>query len=220
MSFLFRKKEGSSYLPGRHALSGVKWLTRIALGSYIVVAILYFVVLGLDGKCQNLVLKIVSVIEMILSIFSIILSLLATHISDRISATYVNLIKRINRNNETLTNNCVSPELPEETVKQHNTIRRMKFFIFAVFSTYLIGVLVYNFSFKSQVIGVLLFLVGAISTILSTTLAWVSSFMSYAVGKDIINILETLKKNNIDLFALYNNQRIDQSYEKKNGYLT
>lgn len=181
---------------------------------YLVVSILTACTLGgcyledADG------LLVVSILEIVLTLFSLFLSIMATHISDCIQDNFTDRLKRVYESNPFLQDEFKISKVIERAEKNKKISRNIKRVIFAFFFLYFITSCLHIIRTDSMIIQGLVWGFGSLSTVFSVFLAVTSSFSCYTFGDCVMVLLEMLNKGINLLFDEYNNRRISDSFEQ------
>lgn len=180
---------------------------------YTSAAFLYFLLLCLSkGYIDQRFSQAISIIEIAVTVLSIIISVIATKISDHFTNTCIERIEHIKRQNSPLFNNHALITQDELTKRYIRITQKARHFILIPFSIYLAIMVVYYFFAQSTVIQMLTVISGSVSAIFSIILAWVSSASCVVTGKYTNLLLDALYKQNQEIFDLYNKLQIDKSH--------
>ncbi len=202
-----------SVLPKKWKLTMVEIFSIIMVLLYVSAFILNVSTLFLkDFPNKHYILLSVSIVEIVVTVFSVVVSLIATHISNYVNNACIKLVEEINRHNEPMFSNNSFDEFSKKTKEKLTSINNIRNTIFVVFAFYFISSFCcYVFS-QSSLLQLLTGLIGAISTIFTVILALISSISCFVTGKYTQVILKTLDENNKKLTDKYNSLKIEMSY--------
>ena len=204
----------------KHSVLPKKWKLTIVEIFSIIIVLLYVsafilnvsILLLKDCSNQHYILFAVSVIEIAITVFSVVVSLIATHISDYVNNACIKLVEKINRHNEPMFINSEFEDFSNKTKEQLATVNKIRNAVFAVFAFYFISSFCCYIFTKSSFLQLLTSLFGAISTIFTVVLALVSSISCFITGKYTQIILKALDDDNKKLTDKYNSLKIELSY--------
>lgn len=184
---------------------------------YISATVLYSLTLCLSKEnIEQRFLQTISIIEIVVTILSIIISVIATQISDHFTNASIERVEQIKRQNNPLFNDQNLFYQGELAKKYTRIAQRVKYFVLVPFAFYIGIMVIYYYYVQSTVIQLWTVISGSVSAIFSIILAWVSSVACIVTGKYINLLLDTLYKENKRIFDLYNKLLIDKSHDK--GY--
>lgn len=213
-----------------------KWKLCIVIVSSIVILLLYFAILVLtvyalgdsyqadtsdsyqadtsdSFQANTNKWLCISVLENILTFFSLFLAIIATHISNCIQDSCINCLNRIYESNPFLQDEFKISEVTERIEKDKRSSRNIKRVVFVSFFLYFVMSVLHKISIKPMILQDLAWGLGSISTILSVVLAITSSFSCYIFGNYVMVLLEMLNKGLNLMFDKYNDRCISDSFE-------
>ena len=173
-----------SVLPKKWKLTMVEIFSTIMVLLYVCALILnVFTLFSKDFPNKHYILLSVSIVELVITVFSVVVSLIATHISNYINNACIKLVEEINRHNEPMFSNNDFDEFSQKTKEKLVSVNKIRNTIFVVFSFYFISSFCYYVFSQSSLLQLLTSLIGAISTIFTVVLALVSSISCFITGK-------------------------------------
>lgn len=156
----------------------------------------------------------ISILENILTFFSLFLAIIATHISNCIQDSCINCLKRIYESNPFLQDEFKISEVTERIEKDKRSSKNIKRVVLVSFFLYFVMSVLHKISIKSMMLQDFAWGLGSISTVLSVVLAITSSFSCYIFGNYVMVLLEMLNEGLNLMFDKYNNRCISDSFER------
>ncbi len=199
------KKE--SLLPNKRNWRIVVSVSTIALLLYIIAFSLYITTMYKENAGFLLA---IAIIENMVTAFSIIVSIIATHVSNYTNSACIRLVEKINLMNESISKTN-SIDLNK---KIKNTVPYIYILCAVIFSLYFVSSVIYFFNAnieKSEFISIAL---GSISTILTIVLALTTIISYFSTGKYFNSLLEAAKDNDIYLSNKNNDLKITISNKR------
>lgn len=213
MISIFNTSKRWDVAPPKLCVTATYVMAAIVCILYAIAFCLYTVLLCTDNQIfKDLSRTAISIVEIVIALFSVVISVIATRISDHYTNTVITNIEQINRNNSGLFNHKDLTEQSKNTrnrMKTVNMIRRIILILFLLYSTCAV---VYFTLVGTARIQVLTLAIGAVSTFLSIILGLVSTLSCAVSGQYTNLLLSTLAKDNNKIFNCYVNEKIDKSY--------
>lgn len=214
ISVFSKAKQWNSRSPKLH--------TSIVIALILVFILLYMAALVLylllafykDEAVRRICLLTNAVIEIVITVLSILISLTATRISDHYTNECIECIKYINKQNTALFNDHEWLSQEQNLSKKNKFAFRMRYVILVPFLLYMSCMLIYLIGVKSTPIQILTATTGALSSICSIILALVSTLFCAITGQNTNYLLSKLANDNIKLADLYNNLLIKCSFSE------
>lgn len=206
----YRNKD--TVLPSRNNLWFVVLISTITLLLYIVATILYIVTIKKQDY-QSILLSI-SIIETIITLFSIVVSFFATYVSNYVNSACIKFAEKINLLNEPRIVNSSIKLSVDLSRKVNNHVRCINIICAVIYSLYFVVVLVYYCNFEIKCMQFVSIGLGSISTILTIVLALNTTLSYYTVGKYFNLLLEKVKKDTANLSDEINNIKVSVSNNK------
>ena len=191
-------------------ISMAKWLFAVFPIALYVIAIAFYSCYFFSIQDRMRASKGISVIEIVITVFSMVVSIIATVISDRYNGTCQNYIEKITRQNEPILKNDGLKDLAEKTISQFKRIRIVRRIILAVFIPYQGLTVMFYILNRYEAFQIIASVSGTLSGNISIVLAMSSAFscivLSIYMNKLFIHLLETV--------ALLNDQKNSLEVER------
>ncbi|HIT26556.1 MAG TPA: hypothetical protein IAA90_02795 [Candidatus Ornithoclostridium excrementipullorum] len=207
---LFTKIDEIQILPSRKNLVGTIIISVAAILLYFVVSVFYIISCcnaGFDGYI------IISIIEMIINVVSIIVCLIATYVSDIFIKNCVNSIERLEKASKS---SSIDDKYLDLRHKLNFTDKLL--IIKIIFSILFIFYIATNIAFtiisndNDSAIHIVSIVLTSVSALISIILGLISVISCFTVGIYTKILLNALKKSYSDLLHEYNDLRITISH--------
>jgi len=206
----FSKLKNKSVVPSNRSLIGIWIVLMLLIVFYIVSLVSYLSLFFLNNPLQDRMLVAISVFEMIVTGSSIVISIIATKISDAFSNACIERIEYFNKQNYPFHKHQELIDAANQVTRDFKVARRVKIAVIIAFGGYLIGSVIWYIFNRMVVLQLVTFILGAVSAIFSIVLALVSAISCVETGRYTDLLLNVLYEDFKDLVDKYNDLSISQ----------
>lgn len=207
----FSKPRHKSVVPSNRSLIGI-WIVLIILIVFYIISLVSYLSLFFLGNTplQDKILVAISVFEMIVTGSSIVISVIATKLSDAFSNACIERIEYFNKQNYPFHKHQELIDAANQVTRDFKVARRVKIAVIIAFGGYLIGSVIWYIFNRMVVLQLVTFILGAVSAIFSIVLALVSAISCVETGRYTDLLLNVLYEDFKDLVDKYNDLSISQ----------